>query len=58
MGNTKHFRNIRRRERSMLVRAAEEVGLPIEDAAKYASHIQGKVPHSFSGYDRSTSATS
>ncbi|MBE9069877.1 DUF4278 domain-containing protein [Leptolyngbya cf. ectocarpi LEGE 11479] len=54
----KHLRNIRRREHSMLVRAAEEIGLPAEDAAGYESHIQGKVPHDFAGYDRSRSAMS
>lgn len=54
----KHLRNIRRREHSMLVRAAEDVGLPLEDATEYESHIQGKVPHNFAGYDRSKSAMS
>lgn len=54
----KHLRNIRRREHSMLVRAAEDVGLPIEEATEYESHIQGKVPHDFAGYDRSKSAMS
>lgn len=54
----KHLRNIRRREHSMLVRAAEDVGLPLEDATEYESHIQGKVPHDFAGYDRSKSAMS
>ncbi|MEM7796522.1 MAG: DUF4278 domain-containing protein [Cyanobacteria bacterium P01_C01_bin.118] len=54
----KHLRNIRRREHSMLVRAAEDVGLPMEDAAEYESHIQGKVPHDFASYDRSPSAMS
>ncbi|ESA35713.1 hypothetical protein N836_10630 [Leptolyngbya sp. Heron Island J] len=54
----KHLRNIRRREHSMLVRAAEDVGLPTKDAAEYESHIQGKVPHDFAGYDRSRAAMS
>ncbi len=54
----KHLRNIRRREHSMLVRAAEDVGLPTKDAAEYESHIQGKIPHDFAGYDRSRSAMS
>ena len=54
----KHLRNIRQREHSMLVRAAEDVGLPAEDAANYESHIQGKVPHDFAGYDRSQSTMS
>lgn len=54
----KHLRNIRRREHSMLVRAAEDVGLSTKDAAEYESHIQGKVPHDFAGYDRSNAAMS
>jgi hypothetical protein len=54
----KHLRNIRRREHSMLVRAAEDVGLPTEQAAEYESHVQGKIPHDFAGYDRSKSAMS
>ena len=54
----KHLRNIRRREHSMLVRAAKDVGLPMENAAEYESHIQGKIPHDFAGYDRSKSAMS
>lgn len=53
-----HLHNIRRREHSMLMRAAKDVGQPAEDAAKYESHIQGKVPHDFAGYDRSRSAMS
>ena len=54
----KHLHNIRRREHSMLVRAAETVGLPIKDAAEYTSHVQGKLPHDFAGYDRSPAAMS
>lgn len=54
----KHLRNIRRREHSMLVRAAKDVGLPTQEAIDYESHIQGKVPHDFAGYDRSRSAMS
>jgi hypothetical protein len=42
----------------MMVRLAAEVGLPIERAACYESHIQGKRPHDFSGYDRSSIAMS
>jgi hypothetical protein len=42
----------------MMVRLAAEVGLPVEDAAHYESHIQGKLPHDFSGYDRSSTAMS
>ena len=48
----------RRREQGMMVRLAAEVGLPVEDAAHYESHIQGKMPHDFSGYDRGSAAMS
>jgi hypothetical protein len=48
----------RRREQGMMVRLAAEVGMPIEDAAHYESHIQGKMPHDFSGYDRGSAAMS
>ncbi len=44
----------RKREQGMMVRLAEEVGLPIDEAAHYESHIQGKLPHDFSAYDRSS----
>ncbi|NJL49110.1 MAG: DUF4278 domain-containing protein [Leptolyngbyaceae cyanobacterium SM2_5_2] len=37
----------RKREQGMMVRLAAEVGLPIEEAAHYESHIQGKLPHDF-----------
>ncbi|MBW4458923.1 MAG: DUF4278 domain-containing protein [Nodosilinea sp. WJT8-NPBG4] len=48
----------RRREQGMMVRLAAEVGISIEDAAHYESHIQGKMPHDFSGYDRGSAAMS
>ncbi len=48
----------RRREQGMMVRLAAEVGMPIEDAAHYESHIQGKMPHDFSGYDRGSATMS
>jgi hypothetical protein len=48
----------RRREQGMMVRLAAEVGMPVEEAAHYESHIQGKLPHDFSGYDRSSTAMS
>ncbi len=54
----RHHQRMRRREQGMMVRLAAEVGLPVEDAAHYESHIQGKVPHDFSGYDRSSTAMS
>jgi hypothetical protein len=44
----------RKREQGMMVRLAAEVGLPIEEAAHYESHIQGKLPHDFAAYDRSS----
>jgi len=54
----RHHQRTRRREQGMMVRLAAEVGIPVEDAAHYASHIQGKLPHDFSGYDRSSTAMS
>lgn len=48
----------RRREQGMMVRLAAEVGIPVEDAAHYESHIQGKMPHDFSGYDRGSASMS
>ncbi len=48
----------RRREQGMMVRLAAEVGMSVEDAGHYGSHIQGKMPHDFSGYDRSSTAMS
>ena len=53
-----HVRNIRRREQAMLARADEKVGLPPESAAHHETSIQGKVPHYFSGYDRSSASMS
>ena len=49
---------LRRREQGMMVRLAKEVGMSVEDAGHYESHVQGKVPHDFSGYDRSSTAMS
>jgi len=48
----------RRREQGMMVRLAAEVGMSVEDAAHYESHVQGKMPHDFSGYDRGSAAMS
>lgn len=48
----------RKREQGMMVRLAAEVGLPVEEAMRYESHIQGKVPHDFAAYDRSSTAMS
>jgi len=54
----RHHQRMRRREQGMMVRLAAEVGISVEDAAHYESHIQGKLPHDFSGYDRSSTAMS
>ncbi len=55
----RHLDNIRRREQSMLTRAEKDVGLTTDETAtNYESRIQGKVPHDFGGYDRSSSAMS
>jgi hypothetical protein len=42
----------------MMVRLAEEVGISAEVAGQYGSQIQGKMPHDFSGYDRSGASAS
>ncbi|MFZ9739155.1 MAG: hypothetical protein ACO3EZ_14210 [Prochlorotrichaceae cyanobacterium] len=54
----RHHQNARKREQTMMVRLGEEVGLPPEVAGKYGSEIQGKMPHDFSGYDRSGASSS
>lgn len=54
----RHHRYIRKREQGMMVRLAAEVGLPVDQVAHYESHVQGKVPHDFAGYDRSLTAMS
>jgi hypothetical protein len=54
----RHHQRMRRREQGMMVRLAAEVGIPVEEAAHYESHIQGKMPHDFSAYDRSSTAMS
>lgn len=48
----------RKREQGMMVRLAAEVGLPLDEAIQYESHIQGKRPHDFAAYDRSGPAMS
>ena len=48
----------RKREQGMMVRLAAEVGLPLDEAIQYESHIQGKRPHDFAAYDRSNTAMS
>lgn len=54
----RHHQRSRKREQGMMVRLAAEVGIPVEDAASYASRIQGEMPHNFSNYDRSGAAMS
>lgn len=48
----------RKREQGMMVRLAAEVGLPVDEAAHYESHVQGKLPHNFAAYERSSTAMS
>ncbi|MEL6222176.1 MAG: DUF4278 domain-containing protein [Cyanobacteria bacterium J06627_8] len=54
----RHHQKTRQREQSMLIRLNEDVGLDIADVAHYETHIQGKIPHDFAGYDRSRTAMS
>lgn len=54
----RHHQRSRKREQGMMVRLAAEVGIPVEDSAGYESHVQGKLPHDFDGYDRSSAAMS
>lgn len=54
----RHHQRSRRREQGMMIRLAAEVGIPVEEAAHYESHVQGKLPHDFAGYDRSSAAMS
>jgi hypothetical protein len=54
-----HHRSIKRRQQAMLTRLDSEVGLPVDEAAKYWNHVQGKVHPSFRAtYDRSGAAFS
>lgn len=54
-----HHRSIKRRQQAMLSRLDVEVGLPVDEAAKYWNHVQGKVHPSFRAtYDRSGAALS
>lgn len=54
-----HHRSIKRRQQTMLARLDAEVGLPVDEAAKYWNHVQGKVHPSFrTSYDRSGAALS
>jgi hypothetical protein len=53
-----HHQHSRKREQGMMVRLAAEVGISVDDAAHYESHIQGKLPHDFDSYDRNSAAMS
>lgn len=55
---TRRHQQMRRREQGMMMRLASEVGLSSGKAGHYESHIQGKMPHNFSGYGRSAAAMS
>ncbi|MGF1603887.1 MAG: DUF4278 domain-containing protein [Thermosynechococcaceae cyanobacterium] len=54
-----HRQSIRQREQAMLTRLEEEIGLEVDKATHYESHIQGKIRHSFvEDYDRSKATMS
>ena len=53
----RHHQSVLNREKSMLARAAQEIGVDIDP--KYYSHIQGKTLNNFNLlYDRSDAAMS
>lgn len=54
----RRHQQMRRREQGMMMRLASEVGLSNGKASHYDSHIQGKIPHNFSGYGRSAATMS
>ncbi|MBP0000382.1 MAG: hypothetical protein J7641_15525 [Cyanobacteria bacterium SID2] len=55
---SRHHRNIRNRQQSLLTRAAAEVGMPGE-TSEHWTHIQGKPTYNSSiSYDRSNAAMS
>jgi hypothetical protein len=54
----RQHQQMRRREQGMMIRLASEIGLAKGNASPYESHIQGKIPHDFSGYGRSAAAMS
>jgi hypothetical protein len=49
---------MRRREQGMMMRLGSEIGLTNGNAGHYEGHIQGKIPHNFSGYGRSAATMS
>lgn len=55
---TRRHQQMRRREQGMMMRLASEIGLSNGKEGHYESHIQGKIPHNFSGYGRSAATMS
>lgn len=54
-----HHHQIRKRAQSMLLRMGGEIGLSVDDASHFRSHIQGYIPHNeWVDYDRSHAAMS
>jgi Domain of unknown function (DUF4278) len=54
-----HHRQVVNRERSMLMRTGEDVGLPVEDMLHFRRHIQGYTPaDEWQAYERSHAAIS
>ena len=49
---------MRRREQGMMMRLGSEIGLANGSAGHYEGHVQGKMPHNFSGYGRSAATMS
>jgi|GEM_PF-2448681 len=54
----RRHQQMRRREQGMMMRLGSEIGLFNGSADHYDSHIQGKIPHDFSGYGRSAASMS
>ena len=55
---TRRHQQMRRREQGMMMRLTSEIGLSNGATGHYESHIQGKIPHNFSGYRRSAATMS
>lgn len=55
---TRRHQQMRRREQGMMMRLASEIGLSNGREGPYESHIQGKIPHNFSGYGHSAATMS
>lgn len=55
----RQYQQIKNRQQSMLMRAAQEIGVPAEEAAHYWNPIQGKIdPTTRAIYGRSNAAMS